>query len=50
MIAQQQHALTVTNLCEFVQYVSNALDNKKQVDVIYTDRVYTTDHETNMNF
>ncbi|XP_063920879.1 uncharacterized protein LOC135135671 [Zophobas morio] len=42
MIAQQQHGFvkgrsTVTNLCEFVQYVSNALDNKKQVDVIYTD-------------
>lgn len=28
---------TVTNLCEFTHFVSSALDNPLQVDVIYTD-------------
>lgn len=27
----------VTNLCNFTQAISNALENRKQIDVIYTD-------------
>src|SRR5699024_8675661 len=32
-----QNKSTVTNLCQFVQYVSNALHNKLQIDIVYTD-------------
>ncbi|XP_063923008.1 uncharacterized protein LOC135137316 [Zophobas morio] len=28
---------TSTNLCEYIQYISDSLESKKQVDVIYTD-------------
>ena len=41
-IALEQHGFikgrsTVTNLCEFTEYVSLPLDNRFQVDAIYTD-------------
>ncbi|XP_063915734.1 uncharacterized protein LOC135131813 [Zophobas morio] len=41
-IALEQHGFikgrsTLTNLCEFTEYVSLALDNRFQVDAIYTD-------------
>ncbi|XP_063931794.1 uncharacterized protein LOC135143785 [Zophobas morio] len=41
-IIPEQHGFvkgrsTMTNLCEFTQYVSNALDRRLQVDTIYTD-------------
>ncbi|XP_063932658.1 uncharacterized protein LOC135144566 [Zophobas morio] len=32
-----KHRSTSTNLCEFIQYVSNALNSGYQVDVIFTD-------------
>ena len=41
-IITEQHGFvkgrsTTTNLCEFTQFVSNALDKRSQVDAIYTD-------------
>ena len=41
-IAVEQHGFMKgrsvnTNLCNFTQYISDALDDKRQVDVIYTD-------------
>jgi hypothetical protein len=32
-----QNKSTATNLCQFVQYVSTALHNKQQIDIVYTD-------------
>lgn len=42
LINDSQHGFiqgrsTSTNLCEYVQFISNHLDSRKQVDVIYTD-------------
>lgn len=42
IISDKQHGFvqarsTATNLCEFVQFVSDGLNTKKQVDVVYTD-------------
>ncbi|KAG6442757.1 hypothetical protein O3G_MSEX002469 [Manduca sexta] len=41
-IIEQQHGFlskksTETNLCEFIDFITNAMDDRCQVDVVYTD-------------
>ena len=42
MIVSEQHGFlpkrsTITNLMNFTQFVSETLESKKQVDIVYTD-------------